>query len=73
MGDHGNRFDLFRVTDMGRVEERMPLLSISLPKSMEYFRRNLEHNSKVLTSWYDLHEFLLDMATENFENEPKNV
>jgi len=73
IGDHGNRYDLFRTTDMGRAEERMPLLAISLPKSMEHFRRNLEHNSKILTSWYDLHEFLLDMATGNFENEPKNV
>jgi len=65
MGDHGNRFDNIRSTVIGRVEERMPFLAISLPPLLEHFRPNLEQNSNRLTSWHDVYEMLMDVAENN--------
>lgn len=65
MGDHGNRFDDIRSTVIGRVEERMPFFSISLPPSLEHFRESLVKNSEVLTSWHDVYEALMDLAMNN--------
>lgn len=73
LGDHGNRYDHFRKTTLGRIEDRMPLLGIILPESLETFRANLLSNSKVLTSWYDVHETLLDIATGNTNKQSKQV
>jgi hypothetical protein len=56
LGDHGNRFSRLRQTDIVRVEERMPFLSVSLPG--EFKRRfphlvaGLEQNRNNLLSWY---------------------
>lgn len=65
MGDHGHRFDEIRSTVIGRVEERMPFLSISLPPSLEHLRGNLLLNSEVLASWHDVYETLMDLAMNN--------
>merc|ERR1719481_1416370 len=35
MSDHGHRFDVIRNTFQGKLEERMPLLSILLPESFQ--------------------------------------
>jgi hypothetical protein len=67
MGDHGNRFDEIRSSVIGRVEERMPFLSISLPPSLDHLRESLERNSDVLTSWHDVYETLMDLAVNNTE------
>ncbi|XP_065336669.1 uncharacterized protein LOC135937446, partial [Cloeon dipterum] len=71
MGDHGNRFGDARRTAIGRVEDRMPNLAIMIPPSLEHFRRALEANAKVLTSWHDVRETLLDVAMNNLETESK--
>jgi Protein of unknown function (DUF229) len=73
LGDHGNRYDAFRQTTLGRIEDKMPLLGIILPDSLKHFRKNLERNSKVLTSWYDVHEMLLDVATGNLDHHTEKV
>ncbi|XP_065334901.1 uncharacterized protein LOC135936128 [Cloeon dipterum] len=71
MGDHGNRFDQIRRTAIGRVEERMPYLAVTLPPSLERFRNGLKANADVLTSWHDVREMLLDLAVDNLGVESK--
>ena len=61
--DHGNRYDRIRETIIGRLESRLPLLSIKVPqwfekKFPEYFK-NLKENSKLMTSHFDLHATLI--------------
>jgi len=73
LGDHGNRYDNFRETTLGRIEDKMPLLGIILPESLKHLRKNLESNSEVLTSWYDVHEMLLDVATGNLDHHTEQV
>jgi len=65
-GDHGARFPRFRSTLTGKLEERMPFLSISLPK---WFRTvhphlfaNIKRNAEMLTSHYDLYPTLLHLV-----------
>uniref|UniRef100_A0A914XV45 Sulfatase N-terminal domain-containing protein n=1 Tax=Panagrolaimus superbus TaxID=310955 RepID=A0A914XV45_9BILA len=61
--DHGNRYDSIRKTVIGRLESRLPFLSIKLPnwfsKKYPEMTENLKANSKVLTSHFDLHAFLV--------------
>jgi membrane-anchored protein YejM (alkaline phosphatase superfamily) len=72
-GDHGNRFDSFRKTVIGRVEERMPFLAIHVPKILRHLRSNLEKNTNILTSWHDVYEMLMDVAMSNIELKSKQV
>jgi len=58
-GDHGDRTADFRRTMQGKLEERLPFVSITLPS---WFRKkfpaefaNLNRNSEILTAHYDLH------------------
>ncbi|XP_020613792.1 uncharacterized protein LOC110052015 [Orbicella faveolata] len=58
-GDHGIRFSGLRKTIQGKLEERLPFISLTLP---EWFKekhpdlyRNLVHNSKVLTTPFDVY------------------
>ena len=60
--DHGARFSGLRKTIQGKLEERFPFLSITLPK---WFPSNypdlyssLVHNSRVLTSPFDVYATL---------------
>ena len=59
MGDHGARTGEFRSTIQGKLEERLPLLSITLPSKfrLKYpeLVQNLKLNTKVITSPLDLH------------------
>lgn len=66
MSDHGIRFGDFRNTYQGMMEERQPYLFIVVPKE---FRQkypqaveNLRVNKKRLTTHFDLHETLKDLA-----------
>ena len=61
-GDHGARFSDLRKTIQGKLEERLPFMSITLP---EWFiekypdlHSNLVHNSKVLTTPFDVYATL---------------
>ena len=58
-GDHGIRFSGLRKTIQGKLEERLPFMSITLP---EWFKEkypdlysNLVHNSKILTTPFDVY------------------
>jgi len=56
LGDHGHRFSAIRKTDIGRVEERMPFLAVSLPTEFKdrypHLVEGLEQNNNTLLSWY---------------------
>lgn len=71
MSDHGSRVDKIRNTPIGRLEERLPLMSIVVPEQIkrEYpiIQRNLEANINRLTSPFDIHATMVDILRENFE------
>lgn len=74
-GDHGDRTAEFRKTMQGKLEERLPFISITLPP---WFRQkftkqfnNLRLNSEVLTSHYDLYATAKHMLT--FPDLPRSV
>ena len=58
-GDHGLRFSKWRKTVQGKLEERLPFLSITTPQwfSEQYpdLYNNLVHNSRVLTTPFDVY------------------
>ncbi|XP_032226252.2 uncharacterized protein LOC116609570 [Nematostella vectensis] len=72
MGDHGARFGEIRATVQGRLEERLPFLSIVLP---EWFKGEfsqlfsaLELNQKRLITPLDLHATFMHIL--NFPHDP---
>lgn len=71
MSDHGSRNDEIRNTAAGRIEERMPLLSIVIPERLKkrypHIVQNLKENqNNRLTSPYDLHETIVDVINHDF-------
>ena len=66
-GDHGIRYGDARVTMQSKLEERLPFLSITLPKGVrEKFPELdgiLKENSKELTSPFDMHATLRDILS----------
>ena len=66
-GDHGSRFSALRQTVQGKLEERLPFLSITTPKwfSDQYPKlyNNLIHNADVLTTPFDLYATLRHILT----------
>lgn len=75
MGDHGWRFGDFRQTVQGKLEERLPLFTMTFPKwfKKQYpaLANNLKINTKRLTSWFDVYatfNHLLD-----YPHEPKSL
>ena len=67
MSDHGARFVANRATFQGRLEERLPLMSITLPPWFDAvypkLARNLKQNSDSITSPFDLHKTLQHIIT----------
>ena len=66
-GDHGLRYGAARVTLQSKLEERLPFLSITLPKGVrEKFPELdgiLKENTRKLTSPFDMHETLHDILS----------
>lgn len=66
MSDHGIRWGPFRDTDQGGLEDRLPMLRLIVParfrRAHPRAERNLRANAGRLTTPYDLHETLLDLA-----------
>ena len=58
-GDHGARFSKLRWTLVGKLEERLPFLSITLPHWFKHKHAHLynamEQNSNILTSHFDIY------------------
>ena len=67
LGDHGNRLDPIRLTDVGRVEDRMPMVSVIIPSWAEHvypqWKEALRENSRRLLSSYDIHATFLDILS----------
>jgi len=66
MGDHGLRTSAIRKTLTGKMEERLPMLSITYPPKFESSQtklKNLRINSHLLTSHFDLHQTFHHLTT----------
>lgn len=67
--DHGMRYGEIRNTYIGKLEERLPLLNILLPKTFSEthgkYMNNLEINTKRLTTPFDVHEFLRHLLLQD--------
>jgi hypothetical protein len=65
--DHGARFGEIRSTHQGKLEERLPFLSISLPSWFEekFPERvaNLQKNTEIITSPFDLYYTFLHLLS----------
>ena len=76
MGDHGARTGEFRTTLQGRLEERLPFLSLILPtffhQKFPEFVNNLKLNTQVITTPLDLHATFLHLLKYP-ENPSKSV
>ena len=72
-GDHGSRNDDVRNTMQGKLEERLPWLSISVPAWLEKkypdITSALEHNQRVISSPFDVHATLHHVLT--YPEEPQ--
>ncbi|PVD18433.1 hypothetical protein C0Q70_20982 [Pomacea canaliculata] len=67
MADHGARFSYIRATTQGKLEERMPYFALRLPPWVKQLHpqliRNLEINTRRLTTPFDIHETLMEVLT----------
>lgn len=77
MGDHGPNFSAIRNTFIGRIEERMPFFSIVLPEHIKRkypdIHKNLQDNTRRLTTVFDAHETIKDILNKNFIPQKINV
>jgi hypothetical protein len=59
MGDHGARYGAARAQMQGKLEERLPLFSMTFPswilEKYPEISKNLKINTDRLTSWYDVY------------------
>uniref|UniRef100_A0A0K0DVL8 Sulfatase N-terminal domain-containing protein n=2 Tax=Strongyloides stercoralis TaxID=6248 RepID=A0A0K0DVL8_STRER len=72
LGDHGHRFDDIRKTSIGRMEERLPFFSLSIPKKLKQQRKDIvniiKNNSNILTSFWDFYVTLKDITNMGDSN-----
>ncbi|XP_028130058.1 uncharacterized protein LOC114326035 isoform X1 [Diabrotica virgifera virgifera] len=65
ISDHGIRWGSIRQTFQGRMEERLPFVHALIPESFQKRYptafKNLQQNSKRLTTPFDLHDTFLDL------------
>jgi hypothetical protein len=70
MGDHGARYSKLRQTTQGKMEERLPMMSLTFPpwfeKKYNHLMQNLRRNVDRLTTPYDVHETIRNIL--NFKN-----
>ena len=72
MGDHGARYSKVRHSLQGKLEERLPMMSLAFPESFRkkypYEMKNLKKNANRLTTPFDVHETLRDLLdTRRFQ------
>ncbi|XP_060064811.1 uncharacterized protein LOC132545152 [Ylistrum balloti] len=77
MSDHGSRTEAIRNTAAGRIEVRMPLLSIALPEHFKHQHpvlvETMIHNSKVITTPFDVYAFMDDVLHKKFDNQLQSI
>lgn len=70
MSDHGSRNGDIRNTLIGRIEDNMPVLAISLPENLKrkypHLSKVMHENTNRLTTHYDTYETLKDILEGNF-------
>lgn len=73
-GDHGARYSKVRHTVQGKLEERLPLMSLVFPQSFRQqhprLYSNLWANTQRLSTPFDIHETLLDIMNLSRANDP---
>ena len=76
-GDHGFRMGTFVPTSMGRIEERMNLVSVRIPEAVDnnypHLRKFLTANENSLLSWYDVNLMMKSIATGDFRTSAYDV
>lgn len=69
-GDHGFRMGSYVTTSVGRLEERLTLVSILVHESIHtqypHLRAKLMQNRNTLMSWYDIHIMMKSIADGSF-------
>jgi hypothetical protein len=76
MSDHGQRFGKFRMTEQGKLEERLPYFGLFVPpkyraKFPEKYK-TFQENTKRLTVPSDVHETLLEIIGEKGDHSKLN-
>ncbi|OWF39263.1 uncharacterized protein LOC110465241 [Mizuhopecten yessoensis] len=75
--DHGSRVDEIRNTYVGRIEDRMPFVSIVIPdvlkKKYPAIAENLRANEERLTTTFDTYEAIRDVLHKRYNNLTSNV
>lgn len=65
MADHGARYDKVRHTMQGKLEERMPMMSLTFPEwfKLKYpnYYKNLVSNADKVTTAFDVHATLMNL------------
>jgi hypothetical protein len=76
MSDHGARFSAARQTSQGKLEERLPFMSLIFPKLFQikypYAIKTLKKNIHRLTTPFDIHSTLLSLININEINSTIN-
>lgn len=71
VADHGSRTEEIRNTVPGRVEERMPLLSVVIPEVLKQqypeIMENMWQNAEVITTAYDVYATMSDVIHRRFD------
>ena len=71
--DHGLRTSPYRNTPIGRIEDKMPMVTIVIPdhikKKYPHLHENMVANQNRLTTPYDIYETLSDILHEKFNKE----
>ncbi|KAH3841038.1 hypothetical protein DPMN_114497 [Dreissena polymorpha] len=74
--DHGARLDEIRNTFVGRIEDRMPVMYIVIPEHIRKrhpnMANNLEINTQRLSTPFDVHQTLIDVLHQNFDQPTKS-
>lgn len=73
--DHGLRMGDIRATYVGAMEDRLPFYGLWFPKwfyeQYPHIEKNIDGNLNMLSSMFDVHETLIDVAASNFNGKQR--
>lgn len=75
LGDHGNRIDPIRSSEVGKIEDFMPMVAVIIPPSANpSWNKHLKMNSNRFTSTYDLYATFVEILSTlgGFPGKPGN-